>query len=396
MTRSFYSYAIFFGGIFLIINFFENIIQFQLEERVLELRSLASWLIFEFLISLFWSLILLKYYHYKQYWFTFWLMTVSIAASLFHFILLYNLLKTREISDNYIMATFVVLGMGILYSFSLIFSAAGKRPWLKAAGIFLFFLGLVMMSSFIWAISSVDVRLNGAIAKIGQWAALIACLAPVLFIMNFRSERETAEKAKTYRQRSFNGVMGYVAFIALASVLIFGSKLAIESIRLSSNPDNVSEYLKKLARPFEARTYGNNIGDTLQYRLMIPMDYDSTKKYPLVVCLHGSSGRGPDNVKQVATSLPAQLLSARENRTKYPAFLFVPQCPPKTCWGGIPNVPAVDSLVFEIILALGKEFAIDGDRCYVAGNSLGWIWHMAFDLYPSGNVCRCNPDFRGR
>jgi predicted peptidase len=110
----------------------------------------------------------------------------------------------------------------------------------------------------------------------------------------------------------------------------------------------------------------------------MPLDYDSAKIYPLVVCLHGSSGRGNDNVKQIGTCLPATLLSNEENRKKYPAFLLVPQCPMNMSWGGTQNTPSVDSLVIETILALEKEFPIDIDRRYVAGNSMGGYgtWHL--------------------
>lgn len=303
---------------------------------------------------------------------------ISIPVSLFHFIMLYNLIATRDISIYYIIATLLTLGTGTVYGISLIFSAAGKRPWLRASGVFLLFLGLAMISSFALAINFLELRLNGTLERVDQWTGVIGSLAPVLFIMNFLSERATGKKMVTSRQESLQGLLNFVAFAAVVLALVLGSKVAIESLRLFRNPDQVSDHLKKLASPYEARTYVNSHGDTLRYRLMIPMDYDSMRKYPLVVCLHGASGRGRDNVKQVVTSFPAQLLSNHENRTKYPAFLFVPQCPPRTGWGGIEGIPAVDSLVFETILALEEEFAIDVDRCYVSGNSLGGggTWHF--------------------
>jgi pimeloyl-ACP methyl ester carboxylesterase len=378
MTRNFYSSASFFTALYITVTFFENIIFIGLGEQLSELHSLGSWIILSYMVSLVWSLTMLKYYRYRQYWFTFWTGAISIPVSLFHFIMLYNLIATLDISIYYIIATLLTLGTGTVYGISLIFSVAGKRPWLRASGVFLLFLGLAMISSFILAINFVDLRLNGTLTRVDQWTRVIGSLAPVLFIMNFLSERSTAEKMVTSRQESLQGLLNIVAFAAVVSVLVLGSKVAIESLRLSGNPDHVSEDLKRLASPYEARTYVNSRGDTLRYRLMIPKDYDSTSKYPLVVCLHGASGRGRDNVKQVVTSFPAQLLSNHENRTKYPTFLFVPQCPPRAGFGGIEGLPAVDSLVFETIIALEDEFAIDVDRCYVSGNSLGGAgtWHF--------------------
>ena len=48
---------------------------------------------------------------------------------------------------------------------------------------------------------------------------------------------------------------------------------------------------------FSVNQYINN-GDTLCYRLLYP-DYDTMRKYPLVIFLHGSGERGNDNEAQL-------------------------------------------------------------------------------------------------
>jgi predicted peptidase len=112
---------------------------------------------------------------------------------------------------------------------------------------------------------------------------------------------------------------------------------------------------------------------------MKPLDYDPQKKYPLVVCLHGGTwGLPPDAIRHVEVPEPSVILSNQENRKKYSAFLFVPQCPPGASWGGVPGYPAADSLVFETMQALEEEFRIDEKRRYVAGGSGGGMgsWHF--------------------
>ncbi len=378
MARSFYYSALFVTGLLILLSFFRSFLHFELGAQLYALPSLGQWWVVEYLVSLLWSLILLKYFHFKQFRFTFWVMAVAIAASLYHFILLYALLTTRELNTPYLVATFLVSGIGILYAISLIFSKAGQRPWLKAAGIFSCLLGVAGMSALIWALQSIAIRQNGTMETIELWGTLLGSLVPVLYFMNFWKERDVAEKVSANRQPSWQGMMDVSAFIALAAMLMIGPKIAVESVRLSHHPDQVSDYQKKSAQPFEARTYVNHEGDTMRYRLLKPLDYDSTKLYPLVVCLHGSSGGGTDNVKQVASSLSALWLSEEGNRMKYPAFLFVPQCPQKAGWGGMPDVPAVDSLVFQTLNALEEELSIDKNRRYVVGISLGGYgaWHL--------------------
>jgi predicted peptidase len=108
------------------------------------------------------------------------------------------------------------------------------------------------------------------------------------------------------------------------------------------------------------------------------MNYDSIQKYPLVVCLHHGGAHGNDNIKQVEGSDAAQVLTSYENKHKHPAFIFVPQCPQRTGWGGIPELPSIDSLVFEAMASLEREFSIDEKKRYVMGVSGGGYgsWHF--------------------
>ena len=56
----------------------------------------------------------------------------------------------------------------------------------------------------------------------------------------------------------------------------------------------------------------------------------------------------------------------------------MPNCPAGSGWGGIPNYPAVDSLVYEAISELDKETGLDVKRRYITGVSRGGYgtWHF--------------------
>ena len=374
MNRSFYSFAVFFAGLYALIAFFQSVISLQLGMQTYTLQSFAAWYACVNFISLIWSLIQLKYYHYKKYEVTFWAVIISSIAVLIQFVIVFNLLMgARELANYYIPAILLVLGAGILSALSLIFSNAGKRPWLKAAGVFTFFLGLIVASAFIWGMNSPDFQKNSTVEKIHQWASMVGSFAPVLFIMNFLSElnifnKENADSPRPTR-RSLESLMPAICLIALVTMLIFGSNVANESLSLIAWNKGAPERAQRLAQPFEARKYVNSQGETMPYRLLKPPDYDSTKKYPLVVCLHHGGTHGTDNLMQIEGSEPAQVLY--QNRIKYPAFLFVPQCPKGSSWGGIPDIPSIDSLVFETIKSLEVEFEIDEKRRYAIGISGG-------------------------
>lgn len=378
MPRSFYTSAIFFSTLYVLIGLIQSVIFMGLGIRIPELQSWDSWSMLAFLTGIVWLLILLKYFHYRQYWFAFWTTIFLMMVTIIHTILSTTLIKTSEYTDVYIYGTLALFAVGILQGVSLVLSKTGKRLWLKIGGILLSVLNLIMFLTTIWAFNSLIALHNGSTNTIIQWLSLIGSLVPVFFIMNFREEWPSAVKENPSHPQALTGILSFVAIITLGAMLYLGPSLFTESFALSGSPGKVSEFEEKIAQSFEARSYVNATGETLPYRLLIPIDYDSTQQYPLVVCLHGTSGRGTDNVKQVSRSIIAQLLSTQENRAKYPAFLLVPQCPPDKDWGGITNIQAVDSLVIGSISALEKEYAIDNCRRYLTGTSMGGFgaWHL--------------------
>ena len=75
-----------------------------------------------------------------------------------------------------------------------------------------------------------------------------------------------------------------------------------------------------------------------------------------------------DNVQQIRGCWAAQILVTEANRTAYPSFLLVPQCPPETNWR---VSEGVGGRVLGLIDQVLSEFAIDPDRVYVTGQSMG-------------------------
>ena len=55
------------------------------------------------------------------------------------------------------------------------------------------------------------------------------------------------------------------------------------------------------AETFEKRTFTDKEGHILPYRILFPENYDASKKYPIILVLHGAGERGNDNEKQVDT-----------------------------------------------------------------------------------------------
>lgn len=137
--------------------------------------------------------------------------------------------------------------------------------------------------------------------------------------------------------------------------------------------------------PYEKKEFQFAEGKTLPYRILYPENYDKTKKYPVLLLLHGGGERGSDNEKQLTHG--AKLFLKEENRKNYPAIIIAPQCPEDTYWASTkidrtsqpfkitfdyaaePNWPLVAS--GELVKKMITEGVADKSRIYVTGLSMG-------------------------
>ena len=125
--------------------------------------------------------------------------------------------------------------------------------------------------------------------------------------------------------------------------------------------------------------------DSLPYRLLLPVNYDATKKYPLVYFLHGAGERGNDNEKQLVHG--GKLFLKEAIRRDYPAIVVFPQCPQNSFWsnvafnledgkrqfdfpvGGTPTPAMV--LAQELLKEVLSGYPIEKKQVYIGGLSMG-------------------------
>ncbi len=135
----------------------------------------------------------------------------------------------------------------------------------------------------------------------------------------------------------------------------------------------VDKFLKR------SHTFGETV---LPYRLCLPDFYDPTKRYPLVLALHGAGERGNDNQIHIEVHRMATSWADSANQKKYPCFVVAPQCPSDNRWVDsdwstgyyrIASTPVSDELlaVMDLVDSLVANYSIDPDRLYVTGLSMG-------------------------
>lgn len=115
-------------------------------------------------------------------------------------------------------------------------------------------------------------------------------------------------------------------------------------------------------------------GVDMHYRLFKPRNYDATRKYPVVVSLHGVGERGSDNRRQVDFEDLGHPWIEDSVQAKVPHFVMIPQCPTDSTWGGMRGASGLGSTgqgILNILDSMKREFSVDTNRFYVTGLSMG-------------------------
>lgn len=126
-------------------------------------------------------------------------------------------------------------------------------------------------------------------------------------------------------------------------------------------------------------------GSIIFYKKLEPRRIKKSKKYPLVIFLHGAGERGNDNKSQLVHG--AKMFENKKLRKKFPAFVIFPQCPAGDYWASVDierkdkddpfrfdyrrEPTAALKSVFELIQYYIRQPHVDPDRVYIMGLSMG-------------------------
>ena len=112
-------------------------------------------------------------------------------------------------------------------------------------------------------------------------------------------------------------------------------------------------------------------GQTIEYLLYLPHNYEAGEKFPFMLFLHGrGESKGPLSV--LKRWGPPRMI---EQGKKLPYILASPRCPPETRWEQSVEQSRLDLLLDHLL----KTWPIDEGRVYLTGLSLGGFgsWALA-------------------
>ena len=122
--------------------------------------------------------------------------------------------------------------------------------------------------------------------------------------------------------------------------------------------------------------------DTLNYRVLKPLNYDPTQKYPVHLVLHGAGERGNDNMSQLTHG--GTLFLEKTNRENYNSWVLFPQCSANDRWANLKTdswdvnfkgTMTKPNKSLQLVIRLMDQFIekkqVDKQRIYVSGLSMG-------------------------
>ena len=114
-----------------------------------------------------------------------------------------------------------------------------------------------------------------------------------------------------------------------------------------------------------------NRSHQLKYLIYLPKDY-LTKKYPLVLFLHGAGERGT-NLKDIEIHGLPKLV---KNGKKFPFIIIAPQCPLNLWWSDPLPVDLLSKLVNDIVM----KYGIHKNNVFCTGLSMGGYGTLALSI----------------
>ena len=145
--------------------------------------------------------------------------------------------------------------------------------------------------------------------------------------------------------------------------------LIIVFLMFSNSNSQDLELFEKEAFEFEK--------ETLSYRILKPLNYNSNKQYPVHLFLHGAGERGNDNVSQLVHG--GKLFLKKENREQYNSWVIFPQAQKNDWWGYKDpykfDYNVKESKAMSLVVKLMDDFTqrkdVNPNKVFVSGLSMG-------------------------
>lgn len=140
---------------------------------------------------------------------------------------------------------------------------------------------------------------------------------------------------------------------------------------MSRTTDSQAALINEASPKFSQYTFTDEeTGETQEYSLFIPKDYDETQKYPLVMFIPDMTSIGKSVTEEIETYYGANIWASDSEQEKHPSFVLVP-CYTERIVDDEWNTSDQIETTVKLINSLTEQYSIDTDRLYTTGQSMG-------------------------
>ena len=120
-------------------------------------------------------------------------------------------------------------------------------------------------------------------------------------------------------------------------------------------------------------------GKTMEYNLLVPEGYDSTKSYPLVLFMADASTVNKGVTTPLTQGYGALEFASDRDQQKHPSFVLVPQYTTWTVGEGEVKSEEVE-MTIRLLKTVMAQYKVDENRIYTTGQSMGGMMSFYFNI----------------
>ncbi len=147
-----------------------------------------------------------------------------------------------------------------------------------------------------------------------------------------------------------------------------------------SSDTELQAILQETVGKFVQREYADaETGESMQYNLFVPENYDSQEQYPLLLFIGDASTAHREVTVPLTQGYGGVIWATASEQAKHPSFVVVPQYSTVTVRDNFETTYEVE-MTLRLIEALCDEYSIDRNRLYTTGQSMGGMMSMYFNV----------------
>ncbi|HTE28435.1 hypothetical protein [Flavitalea sp.] len=301
MSKTLYNLLIFFLAFSAATGLFHGILYWQLGPQMFWLDTFIAWFSALNILILATNILMLKYFYSGNYMAIFYAGIVSILLQLCYISTVYKVLISGKQFTYSAALLLISILANIIYAFAVLFANIKNQLFLKASAITAMLISMFHGARLISPLIKLPLLSADRSGNSESWIIMIGVIPSLLLIVHFVKQnlRLLPVEIEKPSIKRFQDIMLLVLFPVVLCTAIFGVMIAIETSSTLYWKKRNDQQTSTLFETFEARRFTNKQGEILRYRLLKPLNYDSSKFYPLVISLPYGGQPGTDTIRQI-------------------------------------------------------------------------------------------------